>query len=136
MTRLIVLAVVLALMLGACGRNRYQPAFEVMAEPIPPRLRQLSLDKLEAIVIEAAMRGSSGWVMTKTGPGVLDGRLDVKTHQVFAKVILTQSEYSIRYDHSVNVKQHGSLIDRRANAWLKALDRDIKSAMAVAELRT
>jgi len=108
----------------------------VLAEPIPPRLRQLSLDKLEAIVIEATMRGSSGWVLTKTGPSVLDGRLDVKTHQVFAKVIITQSEYSIRYDHTVNVKQRGELIDRRANAWLKALDRDIKSAMAVADLRS
>jgi len=130
MLRRVLLAVAFAATLGACDTIKYEPPYEVNAVPIPASLQRLPLERLETVIANGAMREGNRWVFVRSAPGVLDGRLDLRTHQVVVKVLVQPQDYSIRYGHAVNIKQSGGMIDRRVNVWLRALDRDIRIALA------
>lgn len=78
---------------------------------------------------QAIMQAGNGrrWVMHEVKPGLIQGRLNVRNHEVVVDIPYTQDSFSIEYVSSDNMmynpKKHR--IHRKYKQWVRNLETDI-----------
>ncbi len=108
--------------LSACTRDA--PIYNVNSHPVPQPAQALSLTEIKNIIMLAG--ADRGWVMEEQGQGRLAGTLLVRTHTAKVDVQYSQTEYSIQYKDSDNLRYTGSTIHRNYNKWIMKLEQDIE----------
>jgi hypothetical protein len=111
------------------GCNTAAPIMNVSnTAVIGPMGRPLSADEVRAAIIRAG--ASLGWVVTDARPGVLNGRLLLRTHTADVEIPYTPTAYSITYKSSINLNESGGQIHRNYNGWIQNLTRNIDAQLA------
>lgn len=114
---------VLAVVVASC---RYEPAEDVVDNPIPQEMQSLSLDAIEAQIIAG---GTGPWQIRRVSPGLLAGDLSVRSHAARVDILVTQKSYTIRHVSTTNLEKNGS-IHRNYNRWVQSLQQQIDTHLA------
>lgn len=124
---LLAFAFVLVLpVLAGCATR--EPVRDVVAAPIiPPAAERLSMGEVRTS-IERAGR-SLGWQMLVEQPGVLNGRLALRSHVAVVRIEFDTNSYSIRYQESTNLDAAEGKIHGAYNDWVEKLDRAIRAEL-------
>ena len=111
------------------GCNTAAPIMNVSnTTVIGPVGQSLSADEVRAAIIRAG--ASLGWIVTDARPGVLNGRLILRTHTADVEIPYTTTAYSITYKSSINLNESGGQIHRNYNGWIQNLNRNINAQLA------
>ena len=111
------------------GCNTAAPIMNVSNTTVlGPVGQPLSADQVRAAIIRAG--ASLGWVVTDARPGVLNGRLILRTHTADVEIPYTTTAYSITYKSSINLGESGGQIHRNYNGWIQNLNRNINAQLA------
>lgn len=85
----------------------------------------------------AAVRGAIlqagaglGWVMTDVKPGVLEGKLALRSHVAVVEIPYSEKSYSIVYKSSTNLNEANGSIHKNYNGWIQNLQRDINAKVS------
>lgn len=84
--------------------------------------------------IERAGR-SLGWQMFAERPGVLGGRLALRSHFAAVEIEFDTAHYSIRYRESTNLDAADGQIHPAYNQWVAKLDRAIREQLERPRMR-
>ncbi|MBE9556032.1 MAG: hypothetical protein IMF08_04180 [Proteobacteria bacterium] len=122
----VVIILVAGLALGACrgGSPVYNVNSANMATPA-----DATLDKVAYAIKRAGI--SKGWQMVETGPGAIEGRLNLRTHVAVVTITFDTKLFSIAYKDSSNLKYDGSTIHKNYNSWVQNLERAILQQTAM-----
>jgi len=66
-----------------------------------------------------------GWQINEVSPGVLTGRLNLRTHMALVDITHDTKTFSIRYKDSTNLDYTGNNIHSNYNGWIQNLERAI-----------
>jgi len=125
MRRIILLAAAV-LALAACTS---QPIYNVERQAIVTGSgRAPTMAEVESAIV----RGGSvlGWAMTPVRPGVVSGRLALRTHVAIVDVNYDTKQFSINYKDSTNLDYANGSIHRNYNGWITNLDREIRANLS------
>jgi hypothetical protein len=125
MSRIITLALVLVFALAACSSR---PIRNVDNDPIVTAGRTVTMAEVEQAINRAG--ASLGWVMTPTRPGLVTGRLAIRTHVAVVEITYDTKSFSIRYKDSVNLDYDGGNIHKNYNGWIDNLEREIRANLS------
>jgi hypothetical protein len=115
----------MVLLVAGCSSR---PIVNVTDQPvITAGGKQVSADQVRGAIIGAGT--GLGWVMTPISPGLISGRFASTDHVAVVDVRYTEKTYSITYKDSTNLNYKGTQIHKSYNAWVEALDRDIRGAL-------
>ena len=123
--RTVVLAGVAALVI-ACT---VVPVYNVKSAPVTtasgktPEAAQVR----RAIVTAGA---SLGWKMTDLKPGVMQGTLDLRSHQAVVEIPYSEKSYSIVKTSTTNLNESGDTIHKNYNGWIQNLERAINAGIS------
>ena len=67
-----------------------------------------------------------GWQMTPTDPGLVTGRLALRTHLAIVDVKYSAKDYSITYKDSTNLDYRDGQIHKNYNGWIENLNNAIR----------
>ena len=95
---------------------------------IGPAGTPLSAEQVRGAIIRAG--ASLGWVIVDARPGVLNGRLVLRTHTADVEIPYSPTSYSITYKSSINLDEGGGKIHRNYNGWIQNLNRNINAQLA------
>lgn len=74
---------------------------------------------------------SQGWTIRSVAPGVMEGDLLVRgKHSVTVTIKYTDTDYTIEYKDSSNMKSRDGMIHNRYNTWVANLNRAIQKELA------
>jgi hypothetical protein len=115
----------LVLAVGAC--QRVQPIYTVQGHPIPAASANLTPDQITQLITTTAQ--SKGWLIDPISSTEVRATQKWRTHS--ASVIISNDgrTYSIRYDASTNLLQHGDAIHRQYNERVHALEDAIEKRL-------
>lgn len=119
--RLLALVVV---MTASAGCVRDLQVYNVDAHPIPQAAQSLSMTEIKSVIMLAG--ADRGWTFEEVGPGEIAATLLVRRHTARVNIQYSQTNYSIRYKDSVNLRYTGSTIHRNYNKWIMKLEQDIE----------
>ena len=125
MLRIIALAFVLVFALGACSSR---PIRNVDNDPVVTASKPATTADVEQAIMRAG--AGLGWVMTPARPGLVTGRLALRTHVAVVDITYDAKSFSIKYKDSVNLDYDGGNIHKNYNGWIENLDRSIRSNLA------
>lgn len=120
--KLIVAASLLALALSGCTT---QPILNVDRQAVVTAGRGATMHDVEGAILRAGT--GLGWVMTPVRPGLVSGRLALRTHVAAVDVTYDTKTFSIQYKDSVNLDYANGNIHRNFNGWIGNLDREIRA---------
>lgn len=109
--------------LSGCARNA------PILTPQTTIVTHNSLPSVKKAILEAGKKRK--WVMTEVSPGVIDGFLKNRKHDVQIRINYTAKNYSINYVTSHKLKESNGKIHRNYNRWINNLDKDIQSSLAL-----
>ena len=112
------LFIFLSLSLFACAR---QAPIKIL-ENIPVAYN-LPISDVRDVILDAG--DARGWLMTLTRPGVIEGLLLVRSHEVHIEITYDEKEYSIKYLDSKNLHYNNGSIHPKYNSWTQNLQIDI-----------
>ena len=112
------LFIFLSLSLFACAR---QAPIKIL-ENIPVAYN-LPISDVRDVILDAG--DGRGWLMTLTRPGVIEGLLLVRSHEVHIEITYDEKEYSIKYLDSKNLHYNNGSIHPKYNSWTQNLQIDI-----------
>ncbi len=115
-----------AFVLAAC---QTVPIKNYTSEAFPPGARRLSMEQIEEIIIRTG--AERDWRMTKTGPGALRATYAPRTHVANVMITFSQTDFSITYESSSNLRYDGVNIHHNYNRWVNNLRADILQAVSV-----
>ena len=80
-----------------------------------------------AEISQVIMRAGAGlgWQINEVSPGVLTGRLNLRTHMALVDITHDTKTFSIRYKDSTNLDYTGSEIHSNYNGWIQNLEKAI-----------
>jgi hypothetical protein len=133
MTRLLLLVVIAAGLFGLAACNRQQPIFEVVNSPLPFEAKQYPTETIARHIIVAGAQHN--WEIRQIGVGHLKGVLNLRQHVAVVDIFVTADSYSIRYSNESNLKTGDGTIHKQYNAWVRNLDRDIRTHLRVLATR-
>jgi hypothetical protein len=111
------------------GCNTIAPIQNVSnASVIGPSGKSLSTEEVRSAIFRAG--AGLGWIMTEARPGVVKGKLILRTHTAEVEIPYSQTEYSIVYKTSVNLEEASGKIHRAYNGWIQNLNRGINAQLA------
>jgi hypothetical protein len=87
-------------------------------------------DKVARAIVSACSR--LGWVCQISSPGLITGRLNLRTHQADVRIPYSVEKYSIEYVASENLRYDAekNTIHRNYNNWILNLQRHINGEIA------
>ncbi|KMJ44496.1 hypothetical protein ABLB69_07765 [Xenorhabdus khoisanae] len=88
-----------------------------------------SQPSVKKAILEAGKKRK--WVMTEVSPGVIDGFLKKRKHDVQIRINYTAKNYSINYVTSHKLRESNGKIHRNYNRWINNLDKDIQSNLVL-----
>ena len=86
-----------------------------------------NMQTIEQAIVWAGL--SLGWQMEILEPGLIVGKLNLRSHEARVEIPYSTESYSILYKSSVNLNQRGETIHRAYNRWVRHLDRAIKNQL-------
>ena len=125
-----VAAIAAVLLLPAGCASTAAPIQEVHNAPVVTRSGQPIAANDVAKAIERAGE-SLGWQLSADAPGVLTGRLLLRSHTAIVAIEYDVRAYSILYRESVNLGANEGLIHPAYNHWIESLDRAIRAELAL-----
>lgn len=121
------LALAFALVLAFVAACTSRPIMNVNDAPVVTSGKAATVQDVERSIVRAG--SSLGWVMTPVRPGLVSGRLDLRTHIAVVEVPYDTKSYSIRYKDSTNLNAEGGNIHKNYNGWIENLDRNIRAEL-------
>ena len=118
------LALALSLVLAFVAACTSRPIMNVNDQPVG---KAASAQDVERSIIRAG--NQLGWVMTPVRPGLVSGRLDLRTHIAVVDIPYDAKSYSIKYKESTNLNADGANIHKNYNGWIENLDRNIRAEL-------
>jgi hypothetical protein len=122
MSKIIVLAFALVFALGACTSR---PIRNVDNDPVVTATKPATMADVEQAIMRAG--AGLGWVMTPVRPGLVTGRLALRTHVAVVDITYDTKSFSIRYKDSVNLDHEDGNIHKNYNGWIDNLEREIRA---------
>ena|SRR5690554_165264 len=116
------LASVFLFSVTACSNT--QPIHNVEQATV---VSSLSAEQVRSAIVQAAT--NRGWIIEEDSGDEIVAVINVRTHQAKVRIPYSESNYSIEYDSSDNLKQRGSSIHRNYNRWVHNLNNDIRRNM-------
>ena len=119
---------IIALLLVACAvcACTSQPVMNVERQAVVTADgHAATMQQVEGAILRAG--NGLGWVMTPVRPGVVNGRLALRTHVAVVEVTYDTKTYSIAYKDSVNLDYADGKIHKNYNGWITNLDRAIRA---------
>ncbi|WP_125721297.1 hypothetical protein [Pseudoalteromonas rubra] len=116
----ILLTLLVSLFLTGCNRTVPVRNFENNAFP-----SQLTLEQAETAILKGCIK--LGWQCQKVSPGKIAGTLNIRDHMLQVDIIHTQSNFSVMYHDSANLKYNGTKIHRQYVNWSLNLVRTINA---------
>ena len=126
----------LPVLLVTVGAKPPKPMYEPRPIPIP---EDASVEQV-AGAIEAAL-GTSGWTVDETtlaedGTNEILSTLHIRVHTLTMKLRFDNEKIRIEYVDSTNLgyevhKEKGKLIHRNCTRWLKSLEAQLKTSLAL-----
>ncbi|WP_345796992.1 hypothetical protein [Castellaniella sp. MT123] len=85
------------------------------------------------VVKDAIIQGGLDrqWIMKQVSPGIIDGKLLTRDHEVQVRITYSTSSYEINYVSSRNMKAANGKIHRKYGQWVRNLDIDIQRRLAL-----
>jgi hypothetical protein len=123
--RRILIAALLAGAVAACQRT--EPVYTVENHPIASA-RALTADQVKEAI--AAAGAARQWVFNEVSPGLLRGTHTTGKHTAVVDVLYSETAYAIRLNSSTNLLEGHGMIHRRANGWIRNLEREIDAQLA------
>lgn len=123
MKKIVLVALTLLLTAGCVTK----PIQNVENRPIPLTAQQLSLDRIETLII--AVGQQRGWQFKREAPGHLSAS---QIHPKFAATVdirFDQRVYTIMHRSSSGLKEKDGTIHTRYNNWILLLQRDIDARL-------
>jgi hypothetical protein len=105
-----------------------QPIMNVTQAPINASQPNPTLDEVSKAIIRAGT--PLGWQMSPKKPGLMEGRLALRSHVAVVDIKYDTKSYSIDYKDSTNLNYDGSQIHRNYNGWVQNLDKAIRAQLA------
>jgi len=121
------LAVAAAFVLVFVSACNTRPVLNINEAPVVTSGQAASPQAVEGAIVRAGT--SLGWKMTPVRPGLVAGRLDLRTHTAVVDVSYDAKAYSIRYKDSTNLHADGANIHKNYNGWIENLDRNIRTEL-------
>lgn len=121
-----VAAVGIAVALIACSAA---PIYNVQSTPIATA----SGKKPTTAQVRGAILASGaglGWQMKDAQPGVIEGRLALRSHVAVIEIPYSDSSYSIVYKSSTGLDESGGNIHKNYNGWIQNLQRSINAQVS------
>jgi len=118
-----------ALVLAACA-HKSQPVYEVN-KPLPAQ--SLSLDRIEALIIEAGT--PLKWQFQRDGAGHLKATQQQPKFAATVDIYFDQQNYKIVKNNAIGLNDRGTTIHSHYNTWIKNLEQSIDSKLASASTR-
>jgi hypothetical protein len=117
----------LALFIISCTT---QPIMNVQQAPINASKPNPQLEEVGKAIIRAGT--GLGWQMTQQKPGLIQGRLALRTHVAVVDIKYNNKSYSIDYKDSTNLNYDAASgqIHRNYNGWIQNLDKAIQNQLA------
>ena len=122
--RILALIVVAAALFG-CARD--VQVYNVTGHPVPQPAQALPQSEIKNVIMLAGV--DRGWTFAEVGPGQILATLLIRTHTAKVTIRYSQTEYSIQYKDSDNLRYTGSTIHRNYNKWIMKLEQDIENAL-------
>jgi hypothetical protein len=121
------LAILIVIMMAGCTS---QPVLNV-SETHLPSLDNGSRPTVD-IVQNAILRAcrERGWVPSVVQPGIIEARLNVRSHQALVEISYTEDSYAITYKNSKNLDYDDGSIHRNYNRWVINLSNTIQKEIA------
>ncbi|CDL86528.1 hypothetical protein [Xenorhabdus cabanillasii] len=110
-------------MLAGCARTA------PILTPQTTIVTKSSLSTVKKAILEAGKKRK--WAMTEVSPGVIDGYLKSRAHDVQIRINYTEKNYSINYVNSRKMMERKGNIHRNYNRWVNNLDKDIQLNLAL-----
>lgn len=90
---------------------------------------QKSSEHMYRIIREAGQ--SLGWNIKKVKPGVLEGKLALRSHLAVVRINYNHTSYNIKYVRSSNLKYNASkgTIHKNYNGWIQNLQQAIDARL-------
>ena len=105
-----------------------QPVMNVQNAPVNVVKGSPTLDDVSKAIMRAG--AGLGWQMTPQKPGLMQGRLALRTHVAVVDIKYDPKRYSIEYKDSTNLNYDGTSIHRNYNGWIQNLDKAIQAQLA------
>ncbi|HEY8243631.1 MAG TPA: hypothetical protein VII68_09235 [Casimicrobiaceae bacterium] len=121
------LALALSLVLAFVAACTTRPIMNVNDQPVVTSGKAATPQDVERSIVRAGSQ--LGWVMTPVRPGLVSGRLDLRTHIAVVDVPYDARSYSIKYKDSTNLNADGANIHKNYNGWIENLDRNIRAEL-------
>ncbi len=117
--RMAVCAMALLLVAGCTSR----PIYNVEGAPVVTSGKPATMQDVQGAIVRAG--NTLGWKMTPAEPGLVVGRLDLRTHTAIVNIRYDAKSYSINYKESNNLNYDGKSIHRNYNGWVHNLQNAI-----------
>ena len=122
MLRIIVFAAIAALCAGGCTTRAVR---NVDNQPVVTTGHPATMADVERAIMRAGQ--GLGWVMTQVKPGVMTGRLELRSHIAVVEITYDTRTFSIRYKDSTNLDYANGNIHKNYNGWIDNLEREIRA---------
>lgn len=109
--------------LVGCSRLALVENYE--QQSVPTGLTQQQVGKA---ITESALNRE--WIVESNKDGVMNLKINVRTHMAAIKITYNNNFYSINYVDSYNLKYNGNVIHRNYNKWITILNRDIQQKLS------
>ena len=120
-------AIAITMALGGCARTA--PIVQLDNVPVTPSTaKSLTAAQVRAAILAAGT--SLGWRLTDTGPGRLEGTLQLRGHTAVVDIPYTPSNYGIKFKRGENLSIGEGTIHSNYNGWVQNLDRAIRTEIA------
>ena len=113
----------LVVLVGCTSR----PIVNVNEAPVVTAGKQATMADVQSAIVRAG--AGLGWQMMPVRPGLVAGRLELRTHVAVVDVTYDTRAYSIKYKESVNLDAQGGNIHKNYNGWIENLDRGIRTEL-------
>ena len=121
--RPLLVGLALAVLAGCTSR----PIVNVNDAPVVTAGKPATMSDVQTAIVRAG--SALGWQMIPVRPGLVAGRLELRTHVAVVDVSYDAKAYSIKYKESVNLDAQGGNIHKNYNGWIENLDRGIRTEL-------
>lgn len=118
----------LFLLLSGCTSR---PVFNVTNEYVPtlPNGSYATVDQVEKAILSAAY--DRGWKPRLIEPGLIEARIEVRSHSAIVDIPYTDKFYDIRYRESSNLNYSDGSIHKNYNKWIRNLSSSIQKQLSL-----
>ena len=121
----IAIVVLTMLLTAACVTK---PINNIDNRPIPLTAQQMSLERIEALIIAAGQ--NRAWQFKREAPGYLIASQTTPKYSATVDIRFSQQAYSILLKSSIGLREKNGEIHTRYNYWIQLLQRDIDAYLA------